>query len=73
MQQSKQKKRLVHTLGRLAKQAQSKDLKLLKEMEKCPSSKAACTLLAGALHASHSGEDRDQVLSPDASWIHPLA
>jgi hypothetical protein len=72
MQQSKQKKLLLHTLGRLAKHAQSKNLELMKEMEKCPSSKAACALLAGALHASHSREERDQFLSPDASWIHPL-
>jgi hypothetical protein len=72
MQSTRQKSRLRRTLVILAKQAQSKDLKLLKEMEKCPSSKAACALLAGALNACRYDGDRNEFLSPDASWIHPL-
>jgi hypothetical protein len=45
---------------------------MLKEMEKCPSSKTACAIFAGALNASYSGGNRDELLRPDASWIHPL-
>jgi hypothetical protein len=66
------KKRLFGAIRRLAAQAQSKDAQLLKEMEKCPSSKTACAVLTGALNASHSGGHRDELLQPAASWIHPF-
>ena len=65
------KKRLLRTLYRIAAQAKSEDAQLLKELQKCPSSKAACSILTGALHA-HTGQDRDDLLRPVASWIHPL-
>jgi hypothetical protein len=71
MPRRKQEKRLLH-LQRIADQAQSKDAQLLKEMEKCPSSKTACAVLTGALNASHSGGHRDELLQPAASWIHPF-
>jgi hypothetical protein len=71
MPRRKQEKRLLR-LQRIADQAQSKDAQLLKEMEKCPSSKTACAVLTGALNASHSGGHRDELLQPAASWIHPF-
>jgi hypothetical protein len=67
-----QKNRLLRAFAHLANQAQGKDLKLLKEIEKCPSSKAACAVLAGALNASRHSGGRDEFLNADASWIHPL-
>jgi hypothetical protein len=72
MPQRNEERRLLRALQRIAEQEQSKDARLLKEMEKCPSSKTACAILAGALNASHSGENRDELLRPAASWIHPL-
>jgi hypothetical protein len=72
MPHSPQKNRLLRAFSRLAKQAQGKDLKILKEIEKCPSSKAACVVLAGALNASRHSGGRDEFLNADASWIHPL-
>jgi hypothetical protein len=72
MPERNQTKRLLRSLQRIAAQAQSKDLQLLKEMEKCPSSKTACAVLTGALNASHSGGHRDELLQPAASWIHPF-
>jgi len=72
MPRRNQEKRLLRALQRIAVEAQSKDAQLLKEMEKCPSSKTACAIFAGALNASHSGGNRDELLRPHASWIHPL-
>ena len=72
MPQRNRKKHLLRALQRIAVQAQSQDAQMLKEMEKCPSSKTACAILVGALNASRSGGDRDELLRPDASWIQPL-
>jgi hypothetical protein len=72
MLQRNQKRRLLRALQRIAGQAQSKDARLLKEMEKYPSSKNAIAILTGALNASRSGENCDELLRPEASWIHPL-
>jgi hypothetical protein len=71
MPQRNRKKRLLSALQRIAVQAHSKDTQILKEMEKCPSSKTACSILTGALHA-HAGKHRDELLRPVAGWIHPL-
>ena len=71
MPEQSQVMRLLRKLHSIAVQAQSEDAQLLKEMEKCPSSKAACSILAGALN-SHSGQSRDELLLPAAGWIHPL-
>jgi hypothetical protein len=69
---ARQERRLLRALQRIAGQAQSKDARLLKEMEKCPSSKTACAILTDALNASRSVDNRDELLRPEASWIHPL-
>jgi hypothetical protein len=67
-----QERRLLRALQRIAVEAQSKDAQMLDEMEKCPSSKTACAIFVGALNASRSGGNGDELLRPDASWIHPL-
>ena len=64
-------KRLLRALERIAASSQSEDARFLNEVEKCPSSKAACSILAGALNCN-GGQNHDELLSPAASWIHPL-
>jgi len=72
MRQSDEKTRLLQALERAAAQARSSDAQLIKELEKCPSSKAACALLVSALSMSRSAKDRDELLSADPGWIHPF-
>jgi hypothetical protein len=72
MPRRNQERRLLRVLQRIVVQAQSEDEQLLKEFQKCLSSKTACAIFVGALNASHSGGNRDELLKPDASWIHPL-
>jgi len=72
MGQSDEKTRLLQALERAAAQARSADAQLIKELEKCPSSKAACALLVSALSMSRSAKDRDELLSADPGWIHPF-
>jgi hypothetical protein len=72
MPRRNQKRRLLRALQRIAVQAHSKDAQMLKEMKKCTSSRTACAIFVGALNASRSGGNRDELLRPDASWIHPL-
>jgi len=64
-------KRLLRALERIAASSQSEDARLLTEVEKCPSSKAACSILAVALNCN-AGHDREELLRPAASWIHPF-
>ena len=63
--------RLLRALERIAASSQSEDARLLTEVEKCPSSKAACSILVRALNCN-AGHDREELLRPAASWIHPL-
>jgi len=60
-------------LGTIAKQGHARDLKMLREIEKCPDSSRATSILADALAHSQHMLDRGDRLPPDASWIHPLA
>jgi len=64
-------KRLLRVLERIAASSQSEDARLLTEVEKCPPSKAACSILVGALNCN-AGQDREELLRPAANWIHPL-
>jgi hypothetical protein len=73
MPQPDEKARLLQALEHAAAQAQSADAQLLKELEKCPSSKTACALLVSALSMSRSTQDRDELLTADPGWIHPFA
>jgi len=73
MRQSDEKTRLMQALERAAAQARSADAQLMKELGKCPSSKAACALLVSALSLSRSAKDRDELLTADPAWIHPFA
>jgi len=72
MRQSDEKTRLLQALERAAAQARSADTQLMKELEKCPSSKAACALLVSTLSMSRSAKDRDELLTADPGWIHPF-
>jgi hypothetical protein len=72
MQRSDDKRRLLQTLQRMANQARSADAQLLKEFEKCPSSKTVCALFVSALSTSQSSVGGDELLLPEASWIHPF-
>jgi hypothetical protein len=72
MRRQTQQQQLLKSLQNLAALSQPKDNKLLKEVEKCPESKAASAMLAAALTASNSSKDPREVLGPDASWVHPL-
>lgn len=67
-----EKTSLLRALERAAGQAQSVDAQLMKELEKCPSSKIACALLVSALSMSRSAKDRDELLTADPGWIHPF-
>jgi hypothetical protein len=71
MERRNNAKRLLQTLERIAATSQSQDARLFQEVEKCPSSRAACSILTGALNCS-AGNNRDELLLPVASWIHPL-
>ena len=72
MQHPDEKTSLLRALERAAAQARSGDAQLLKRLEKCPSSKAACALLVSALSMSRSTKDRDELLTADPGWIHPF-
>jgi hypothetical protein len=66
------KERLLRMLRTVAKARQTCDLKILREIQKCPDSSKAMGVLADALtHSAHIA-GRDNRLCPDASWIHPL-
>jgi hypothetical protein len=59
-------------LRTIAKAGQPCDLKMLREIRKCPDSSKATGILADALaHSAHMA-GRDNPICPDASWIHPL-
>jgi hypothetical protein len=72
MRRQTQQQQLLKSLQSLAALSQPKDMELLKEVEKCPESKAACAALAAALAASDSSKDHANILGPEASWIHSL-
>jgi hypothetical protein len=72
MRQPDERAQLLQALERAASKARSVDAQLMKELEKCPSSKAACALLVSALSMSRSAKDRDELLTADPAWIHPF-
>jgi hypothetical protein len=62
----------MQMLRTIAKAGQPCDLKMLREIQKCPDSSKATSILADALaHSAHMA-GRDNRICPDASWIHPL-
>jgi hypothetical protein len=63
--------RLLRALEHIGASSQSEDALLFQEVAKCPFSKAACSILTGALNCN-AGNNRDELLLPVASWIHPL-
>jgi hypothetical protein len=71
MEQRNNARRLLQTLERIAAISQSQDARLLQEMKKCTSSRAACSILTGGLNCNASN-NRDELLLPVASWIYPL-
>ena len=72
MQRADETTRLLRAFERAASQARSADAQLLRELEKCQSSKAACALLVSAISLSQSAGDRDEMLTADPGWIHPF-
>jgi hypothetical protein len=66
------KERLLRMLRSVAKAGQPCDLKMLREIQKCPDSSKATSILADALaHSAHMA-GRDNRIRPDASWVHPF-
>lgn len=63
---------LLRKLNTLYKAGDECDLKMLREIQKCPESSEATPLLADALAHSVRWAGRDGRLCPEASWIHPL-
>jgi hypothetical protein len=63
---------VLQMLRNVAKAGQPCDLKMLREIQKCPDSSKATRILADALaHSAHMA-GRDNRICPDAGWIHPL-
>jgi hypothetical protein len=66
------KERVLQMFRTVAKAGQPCDLKMLREIQKCPDSSKATSILVDALaHSAHMA-GRDHRICPDASWIHPL-
>jgi hypothetical protein len=63
---------VLQMLRNVAKAGQPCDLKMLREIQKCPDSSKATSILADALARSAHMAGRDNRICPDASWIHPL-
>jgi hypothetical protein len=72
MQKQDEKKRLLRAVERARRLALSADAQLLRELERCPSSKTACALLVSALNMSKSARDREELLTAVPGWIHPF-
>jgi hypothetical protein len=66
------KEGVLQMLRTVAKAGQPCDLKMLREIQKCPDSSKATSILADALAHSAHMDGRDNRICPDASWVHPL-
>ena len=68
---NKQQQELLRVLRKIAVLMRTDDMQILEGVQKCPSAREACALLADALAEQHFHRGGDRLLPPP-SWVHPI-